>query len=54
MAKEKKVVAEFDRFKFYNIDEAVEMVKKMSNEKFDASVEVHVRQVLTHVKVINK
>ena len=43
MAKEKKVVAEFDRFKFYNIDEAVELVKKMSNEKFDASVEVHVR-----------
>lgn len=43
MAKEKKEVVEFDRFKFHNIDEAVELVKKMSNEKFDASVEVHVR-----------
>lgn len=43
MAKEKKETVEFDRFKFYNIDEAVALVKAMSTEKFDASVEVHVK-----------
>jgi large subunit ribosomal protein L1 len=43
MTKEKKEFAEFDRFKFYTIDEAIELVKKMAPEKFDGSVEVHAR-----------
>ena len=32
-----------DRTKFYNLDEAIELVKKMSYAKFDESVEVHVQ-----------
>ncbi len=49
MTKEKKSPAtpeennEFDRMKVYEIAEAVELTKKLSKEKFDASVEVHFR-----------
>ena len=32
-----------DKNKVYTLDEAIELVKKTSNVKFDASVEVHVR-----------
>ncbi|HQP59479.1 MAG TPA: 50S ribosomal protein L1, partial [Petrotogaceae bacterium] len=32
-----------DRTKFYALDEAIELVKKMSYAKFDESVEVHVQ-----------
>lgn len=32
-----------DRTKFYNLDEAIELVKKMCYAKFDESVEVHVQ-----------
>jgi large subunit ribosomal protein L1 len=33
----------YDRFKTYSIDEALEIVKKLTKTKFDASVEVHFR-----------
>jgi large subunit ribosomal protein L1 len=39
----KKAVALFDNTKSYNIEEAVELVKKTNKAKFDASVEVHFR-----------
>ncbi|MCX6800060.1 MAG: 50S ribosomal protein L1 [Candidatus Falkowbacteria bacterium] len=39
----KKVVVEFDRFKKYSIEEAIDLVKKTSKTKFDASVEVHIK-----------
>src|SRR3989339_896029 len=39
----KKEQAGFDKAKIYPIAEAVEWVKKLSKEKFDASVEVHMR-----------
>lgn len=35
--------AQIDKNKVYSVDEAVALVKKTSNVKFDASVEVHVR-----------
>jgi len=41
--KKKKVTFDFDRSKAYSIAEAVELVKKYSKTKFDASVEVHFR-----------
>lgn len=34
---------EFDKFKVYSLDEAIEFTKKLSKTKFDASVEIHVR-----------
>jgi large subunit ribosomal protein L1 len=37
----KKKVYEFDKAKAYPITEAIEMIKKFSTVKFDASVEVH-------------
>ena len=48
---EKKVVkakkvdnsAIYDRFKTYSIEEAIEIVRKLTKTKFDASVEVHFR-----------
>jgi len=39
----KKIVPLFDNTKSYNIEEAVELVKKANKAKFDASVEVHFR-----------
>ncbi len=42
-SQKKKVTFDFDRSKSYSIAEAVELVKKYSKTKFDASVEVHFR-----------
>lgn len=39
---EKKEI-EFDKQKNYEIEEAIELIKKLSKTKFDASVEVHFR-----------
>lgn len=39
----KKKIYEFDKTKAYQITEAVEMLKKFSTVKFDASVEVHMK-----------
>ncbi len=39
----KKAVYEYDRLKTYSALEAIELVKKFSKTKFDASVEVHFR-----------
>jgi len=39
----KKVTFDFDRSKTYSIAEAIELVKKYSKTKFDASVEAHFR-----------
>ena len=41
--KQKEVAALIERNKFYSITEASELVKKISNSKFDASVDVAVR-----------
>lgn len=41
--KEKKPQTEFDNLKTYSIEEAIELTKKLSKTKFDASVEVHMR-----------
>ncbi len=41
MTEEKKV--EFDKSKTYSIDEAIDLTKKLSKCKFDASVELHFR-----------
>lgn len=41
--KPKAKKAEFDNLKTYSIEEAVELTKKLSKTKFDASVEVHMR-----------
>lgn len=46
--KSKKIIAkpkvyEFDKNKTYQINEALELVKKFSHVKFDASVEVHLK-----------
>lgn len=45
VAKAKKVdnSAVYDRLKTYSIEEALEIVKKLTKTKFDASVEVHFR-----------
>jgi large subunit ribosomal protein L1 len=45
VVKQKKVTPkiEWDRLKAYPIDEAIELTKKLSKTKFDASVEVHFR-----------
>ena len=41
--KKEKTQFEFDKEKTYPINEAVELVKKLSKTKFDASLEVHFR-----------
>lgn len=41
--KKKKLAFDFDRSKAYSIAEAIELVKKYSKTKFDASVEAHFR-----------
>lgn len=41
--KKEKVKVEWDRLKAYPIEEAIELTKKLSTTKFDASVEVHFR-----------
>ncbi len=45
MAKEKKEKTEqiYDKSKLYPIEEAIELVKKLSKVKFDASIEAHLR-----------
>lgn len=45
MSKEKKeqVKLEIDKTKSYSIEDAIELVKKTSKNKFDASVEIHFR-----------
>jgi large subunit ribosomal protein L1 len=35
--------SEFDKFKVYSLEEAIEFTKKLSKTKFDASVEMHLR-----------
>jgi len=40
---EEKNKIEFDKIKAYPIEEAIELTKKLSKTKFDASVEVHFR-----------
>lgn len=43
-AKKPKAKAyEYDRLKSYSLSEAIELVKKFSKTKFDASVELHIR-----------
>lgn len=42
-AEAKKPVAEYDKTKAYPIAEAIELTKKLSRTKFDASIEVHFR-----------
>jgi len=39
----KKKTYDYDRFKAYTLDEALELAKKFTATKFDASVEVHFR-----------
>ncbi len=39
----KKQTVEFEKTKVYPISEAIELAKKISKTKFDASVEVHIR-----------
>lgn len=41
--KQEKTAVEFDKTRAYPIEEAVELTKKLSKTKFDASVEVHFR-----------
>jgi len=43
MTKEKEQKIESDRLKAYPIEEALELTKKLSKTKFDASVELHFR-----------
>ncbi len=43
VAKKKDFSAIYDKNQAYNINEALEIVKKLSKTKFDASVEVHFR-----------
>lgn len=43
MTKQKKEQIDFDKTKIYSIKEAVELTKKLSKTKFDASVEAHFR-----------
>jgi large subunit ribosomal protein L1 len=45
MTKEKKEKVEqiYDKIKAYPVEEAIELVKKLSKVKFDASIEVHLR-----------
>ncbi|MBU0647172.1 50S ribosomal protein L1 [Patescibacteria group bacterium] len=39
----KKQTVEFDKTKTYPVDEAIELIQKLSKTKFDSSVEVHFR-----------
>ncbi len=41
MTKEQKQEVEFDKMQTYPIEKAIELTKKLSKTKFDASVEVH-------------
>jgi len=41
--KQKEAVAKIDKSKFYSLSEASALVKEISNEKFDASVDIAVR-----------
>lgn len=43
MTKKEQVKIEWDKLKAYPIEEALELAKKLSKTKFDASVEVHFR-----------
>ena len=41
--KQKEALAKFDRNQVYTLEEAVEVVKKITYTKFDASVDIDVR-----------
>ena len=41
--KQKEAVAKIDKTKLYSVDEASALIKEISNEKFDASVDLAVR-----------
>ena len=41
--KKEEQIVEFDKLKSYPIEEAIELTKKLSKTKFDASVEIHFR-----------
>ncbi|MEA2088379.1 MAG: 50S ribosomal protein L1 [Patescibacteria group bacterium] len=41
--KKEKIKLEFDKTKIYLIEDAIELVKKISKTKFDASIEIHIR-----------
>ena len=41
--KQKEAVAKIDKTKLYSVDEASSLIKEISNEKFDASVDLAVR-----------
>lgn len=43
MPKKEQKKVEFDKIKAYPIEEAIELTKKLSKTKFDASVEIHFR-----------
>jgi large subunit ribosomal protein L1 len=43
MSKKEKIKVEFDCFKAYSIEDAIELTKKLSKTKFDSSVEIHFR-----------
>ena len=41
--KEKTITSDFDKQKIYSLEEGIELSKKLSKTKFDASIEVHFR-----------
>lgn len=41
--KYKAALEQYDRSQFYDLEEAVEIVKKISSAKFDETIEIHVR-----------
>lgn len=43
VAAKKKVAYDYDKTKIYSLSEAIELVKKFSKTKFDASIEAHFR-----------
>lgn len=43
MTKKNETVVEYDKAKAYSIAEAIEIVKKLTKTKFDASIEAHIR-----------
>jgi large subunit ribosomal protein L1 len=43
MSKKETLVVEYDKFKTYPIAEAIELTKKLSKTKFDASIEIHMK-----------
>lgn len=39
----KEASTKFEKFEFYNVDDAIEILKKVSTAKFDETVECHIR-----------